>query len=204
MATAIVTEFTPGEKQSTRYILPLCLTAGGLLARMAWAHSVFLNADEALHYLLSTQPSLALTYKATLTTAHPPLLILLLHYWSWMGTSEFVLRLPSVFAGTAFCWMMFLWLRKVTDGETALIGLSLLLFCPALIYVSAEIRQYALLLFFCACCLYFLERALEENSAGWMALSFMALYLALSTEKCNIATTLCTLPPIPLVFQTVP
>ncbi len=154
----------------------------GLLARLAWAHSLFLNADEALHYLLSTQPSLALTYKATLTTAHPPLLILLLHYWSWLGTSEFVLRLPSVFAGTAFCWIMFLWLRRVAGRETALIGLSLLLFCPALIYVSAEIRQYALLLFFCSGCLYFLERALEGNSAGWMAASFFALYLALSTH----------------------
>ena len=182
MATSIATEFPAGEKQSTRYFLPLFLTAVGLLARLAWAHSLFLNADEALHYLLSAQPSLALTYKATLTTAHPPLLILLLHYWRWLGTSEFVLRLPSVFAGTAFCWVMFLWLKNVANRETALIGLSLLIFCPALIYVSAEIRQYALLLFFCSSSLYFLERALEENSAGWMALSFLALYLALSTH----------------------
>ncbi len=156
--------------------------AVGLLARLAWAHSLFLNADEALHYLLSTQPSFALTYKASLTTAHPPLLILLLHGWSWLGTSEFVLRLPSVLAGTAFCWMMFLWLGKVADRETALIGLSLLLFCPPLVYVSAEIRQYALLLFFCACCLYCLERAVQENCAGSMLLSFLALYLALSTH----------------------
>lgn len=182
MSTANVRELTAASRQSNPYLTPLGLTAVGLLARLAWAHSLFLNADEALHYLLSTQPSMALTYKATLTTAHPPLLILLLHYWSWLGTSEFVLRLPSVLAGTAFCWMMFLWLEKVADRETALIGLSLLLFCPALIYVSAEIRQYALLLFFCGCCLYGLERALQQNCAGWMLLSFLALYLALSTH----------------------
>jgi len=182
MATVSATESTAGERQSSRYLLPLCLTALGLLARLAWAHSLFLNADEAQHYLLSAQSSLALTYRATLTTAHPPLLILLLHGWSWFGTSEFVLRLPSVLAGTAFCWMVFLWLGKVADRETALIGLSLLLFSPALIYVSAEIRQYALLLFFCSCSLYFLERALQENSPAWMALSFLAIYLALSTH----------------------
>jgi 4-amino-4-deoxy-L-arabinose transferase-like glycosyltransferase len=178
MATPSTTELN----RSSPYLLPLCLTAVGLLARLAWAHSVFLNPDEALHYLISTNTSLAETYRGTLSTAHPPLLIVLLHYWSWFGTSEFVLRLPSVFAGTAFCWMMFLWLGQVTDRQTALIGLSLLLFCPALICGSAEIRQYALLHFFCACCLYCLERALEANSPEWMLLSFLSLYLALSTH----------------------
>ena len=159
--------------------LPLSLLALGLVARLAWAYSVFLNPDEALHYLLSVQPSLALTYQETLLTAHPPLLIVLLHYWSLLGTSEFVLRLPSVLAGTAFCWIMFLWLERVTDHATALIGLSLLLFSPALIYLSAEIRQYSLLLFFMACSLYFLDRAIGERSSRMLLLSALALYLAL-------------------------
>jgi len=176
--TSVLTQEQPRKPEW----LPLGLLAIGLVARLAWAHSLFLNADEALHYLLSTQPTLAATYKATLTTAHPPLLILFLHGWSALGTSEFVLRLPSVFAGTAFCWMMYLWLQRVVNRETALIGFCLLVFCPALIYVSSEIRQYALLLFFCAASLYFLERALQENCAGWMAASFVALYLALSTH----------------------
>ncbi len=162
--------------------LPLSLLALGLVARLAWAYSVFLNPDEALHYLLSVQPSLALTYQATLLTAHPPLLIVLLHYWSLLGTSEFVLRLPSVLAGTAFCWIMFLWLERVTDHATALIGLSLLLFSPALIYLSAEIRQYSLLLFFMACSLYFLDRAIGERSSRMVLLSALALYLALLTH----------------------
>jgi dolichyl-phosphate-mannose-protein mannosyltransferase len=87
---------------------------------------------------------------------------------------------------------MYLWLGEVTDRETALIGLSLLLFCPALIYVSAEIRQYALLLFFSACSLYFLEHALQDNSPGWMLLSFLALYLALSTHYSSLIFALAT------------
>jgi Dolichyl-phosphate-mannose-protein mannosyltransferase len=162
--------------------LPLSLLALGLVARLAWAYSVFLNPDEALHYLLSVQSSLALTYQATLLTAHPPLLIVLLHYWSLLGTSEFVLRLPSVIAGTAFCWIMFLWLERVTDHATALIGLSLLLFSPALMYLSAEIRQYSLLLFFMACSLFFLDRAIGESSSLMVLLSALALYLALLTH----------------------
>jgi 4-amino-4-deoxy-L-arabinose transferase-like glycosyltransferase len=183
-------EFTASGKQSRSLLLPVSLTVAGLLARLAWAHSLFLNADEALHYLLSKQPSLALTYKASLTTVHPPLLILLLHYWSWFGTSEFVLRLPSVLAGTAFCWLMYLWLERVADEETALIGLSLLLFCPALIYVSAEIRQYALLMFFLAGSLYCLERALQEDSPTWMLVSFLSLLLGVSTHYSSLILAL--------------
>lgn len=192
MAASPTTAFPATRRSSPSYVLPICLTAAGLLARLAWAHSLFLNADEALHYQLSAQPSLLLTYKASLTTVHPPLLLAVLHYWSWLGASEFILRLPSVLAGTAFCWMTYRWLEKVTNRETALIGLSLLLFSPALIYVSAEIRQYALLLFFLAGSLYCLERALQEDSPGWMWLSFMALLLGLSTHYSSLIFALVT------------
>src|SRR6476659_8649901 len=113
--------------------LPVFFLAGGLAIRSVLAHLTFFNPDEVLHYLLSAEPSLALVYKASLTTAHPPLFIVLLHYWRLLGNSEFVLRLPSVLSGTAFCWMMFLWLQKVRDRTTALVGLILLSFSPALI-----------------------------------------------------------------------
>ena len=156
--------------------------AGGLAARVVLAHQTFFNPDEALHYLLSVQTSLALAYKASLTTAHPPLLIVLLYYWRLLGNSEFVLRLPSVLAGIAFCWIMFLWLQRVSDRTTALVGLALLCFSPSLISLSAENRQYSLLMFFCTSSLYFLERAIRENSAGMMLFSSLSLYLALLTH----------------------
>ena len=182
-ATAEVTETRRGSRSD---LVPLGLIAAGFVARLAWARALFLNADEALHYLLSAQPSFDLTYRASLTTVHPPLLILLLHYWSWAGRTEWILRLPSVLAGTAFCWLMYAWLKRVTDAETALIGLSLLLFSPALIYVSSEIRQYALLTFFLAASLYGLERGIIDDSPGWMLLSSFSLLLGLSTHYSSL------------------
>src|ERR1700674_931022 len=101
--------------------LPLFLIAGCLAARLVLAHRTFLNPDEVLHYLLSAQASLALVYKASLTTAHPPLLLVLLHYWRLLGNSELVLRLTSVLTGTAFCWIMFQWLQRVSDRSSALV-----------------------------------------------------------------------------------
>jgi hypothetical protein len=172
--------------KSRTYLLPICLLATGFLVRVIWAASVFLNADEAMHYVLSNQPSFALTYQATLSTAHPPLFIIMLHYWSHVGTSEFILRLPSLLAGTAFCWIIFLWLKRATDTTTAMIGLSLALFSPALIYLSAELRQYSLLLFFCATSLYLLDRAIAENLADAMLLSLFCLHLALLTHYSSL------------------
>src|ERR1700719_4417526 len=85
----------------------IAVTLLGFLARLWTASGTFLNPDEALHFRLANQPSLALSYKASLTAAHPPLYILLLHFWRVLGVSELWLRLPSVLAGTVFCWIFY-------------------------------------------------------------------------------------------------
>jgi 4-amino-4-deoxy-L-arabinose transferase-like glycosyltransferase len=174
--------FNAWSQQQTPDLLPLALVLAGFLLRFGLAWLTFLNPDEILHYLLADQPSLRQAYQASLTTAHPPLFILFLYYWRMLGNAEWILRLPSVLAGTAFCWIIFLWLNKVANRSAALTALALLLFCPSLIYLSTEVRQYALLLLFSALALYFLERALAENSGRMMVLSFVVLCLALLTH----------------------
>src|ERR1700688_2301491 len=153
-----------GLAQRLAPVAPALLILVGLIARLISAHCKFLNADEAMHYLLATQPTLRDTYRASLGTAHPPLLIIFLHYWAMVSHSEFFLRLPSVLAGAAAGWFLYAWLRDATDRATALVALSLLLFSPALIYTSGEVRQYALLLCFMSATLYFLDRGFGENS----------------------------------------
>ena len=87
-------------------LLARILLVAGFSLRLFHAIYRFLNADEILHYLLSVQPSLAATYRASLTTAHPPLLIVFLHYWGALNHSELWLRLPSLLAGTAFASLL--------------------------------------------------------------------------------------------------
>ncbi len=166
--------------------LPLLVLVAGFAARMFQACAYFLNPDEALHHLLASQPSVNMAYQAALTNAHPPLLILLLYYWRQLGQSEWLLRLPSVLAGTACCWLAYLWLKDVTERSTAFIGLLLLAFAPALVGLSAEIRQYALLLFFMSGCLYLSERALRQNSPRLMILFSLSLYGALLVHYSSL------------------
>ena len=154
----------------------------GFLARLWAASGIFLNPDEALHFRLANQPSMALAYRQSLTGLHPPFFILLLHFWRALGTSELWLRLPSVIAGTVFCWLFFKWLTLVAGRLAGFLGVMLLALLPPPIMLSAEVRQYALLLAFLAATLYFLERAFAENSAALMFASALFLCLALLTH----------------------
>jgi len=157
----------------------LVVTAAGFVARIFAASKSYLNPDEALHYLLINQPSLYLAYKASLTNAHPPLIYLLLYTCHLRGRSELTLRLPLVLAGTAFCWFAFKWVQTLIGEAASLIALIVVAFSPTLIALSAEVREYALLLFCVTAALYFLERAFVQKSvrAMWVFSSF--LYLAI-------------------------
>lgn len=162
--------------------LPLGILLLGFLLRIFLAHAAYLNADEALIYFISAQPSLTASYRAGLISAHPPLYYVLLHYWRLLGSSEVMLRLPSVLAGTVFCWLGFKWLGRIAGPAAALVGLIFFCFTPALVSLGAEVRQYSLLLLFLAACLYFLERALQESSARHMAPFSISLWLAILTQ----------------------
>jgi 4-amino-4-deoxy-L-arabinose transferase-like glycosyltransferase len=151
----------------------------GFFARIWAASGIFLNPDEALHFRLANQPSWLLAYHQSLTASHPPLLTFVLYFWRAFGTSELWLRMPSILAGVAFCWMFYQWLRNSAGDLSALIGLIFVSFLPPVILLSTEIRQYALLLAFLATALYFLDDSLARNSPGRMLAFSLCLYLAM-------------------------
>src|ERR1700730_15206978 len=194
METTSAPDLTPGKPQQNAVpgacsfelwlrdhltIVALAVTAAGFVARIVAANRSYFNPDEVLHYLLIDEPSLFLAYKASLTNAHPPLIYLLLYVFHLAGHSEFVLRLPLVLAGTASCWFIFKWMRALFGGPAGLIALIVAAFSPALIALSAEVREYALLLFCMAAALYFLERAFEGKSVPTMWGFSLFLYLAI-------------------------
>ena len=155
------------------------LLLAGFLVRLWHATGTFLNPDEALHFQMANTTSWALAYRASLTLAHPPLLVLLLHAWGSMGKSEVFLRLPSILAGTAFCWLTYRWLRMLFSESVAWIAFIFVLFLPTAIGLSSEVRQYSLLLAFAMGSAYLLERALATESAGAMLASSVCLWFAI-------------------------
>jgi len=157
----------------------LGVVAAGFIWRMVVAGRSYFNPDELLHYLMINQPSAWLAYQASLTNAHPPLIYAFLYLLHFLSRSEWVLRLPSVIAGTALCWALYKWIGTILGKAAGLIGLLVVTFCPAIISLSAEVREYALLLFCMTTAMYFLERAFQEKSVAktWGFSGF--LYLAI-------------------------
>ncbi len=185
IAPEIAMSENPGRRSGAQVFCPLFISSILLLAfllRLWKASGTFLNLDEAMHFLAANRPSLSEAYRASLGLAHPPLLILLLNVWRRLGTSELVLRLPSVFAGTIFCWILFKWLTRLLGPVSGYVGLILVAFLPPFVELSSEIRQYALLLCFSMAAAYVLELALDEISTGKMVMFFVLLYLAMLTH----------------------
>jgi hypothetical protein len=157
----------------------MSITLLGLLARVWTASGTFLNPDEALHFRLANHAFLAVAYRESLTASHPPLLTFVLYSWRAFGTSELWLRLPSVLAAAAFCWMFYKWLAATAGNLAGFIGLLFVAFLPPIVLLSAEIRQYALLLAFLASALYFFDGAFTKKSPARMAAFSLFLYLAM-------------------------
>jgi uncharacterized membrane protein len=160
-------------------VIALLVTAAGFMVRLVAAGRSYLNPDEALQYAKFNQASVRLAYEAGQSLAHPPLYYFLLYFWHLLGRSELMLRLPSVFLGTALCWLSFKWITRLFGRTAGLIGLMLVTFCPALIALSAEVRQYALLLFCMFSALYFLDQAFQRNSLTQMWYYSIFVYLAI-------------------------
>ena len=147
------------------------ILALGFLVRVWHASGTFLNSDEVMHFAAANQPTWLLSYRVSLAISHPPLLIFVMHAWRVLGTSELMLRMPSILAGMAFCWFTFRWAQMLFEKSVAWTMFVFVLFLPSSIELSTEIRQYALFLAFAMGSAYFLERALAKNSAGTMLLS---------------------------------
>jgi Dolichyl-phosphate-mannose-protein mannosyltransferase len=157
----------------------LALVTLGFVLRVREAWGTFLNPDEALHFFIANRASFDAAYRASLTMAHPPLLIFLLYGLRPFGNSELLLRLPAILTGSLFCWIFFKWLSRILGPAAGLVGLVFAALLPPLISVTAQVRQYGLLLLFLIAGAWFLERALEENSPGLMLISAVSLWLAM-------------------------
>jgi hypothetical protein len=166
--------------------IAIAIVGVGLLLRLYAASGTFLNPDEALHVSVAEQNSLGDAYRASLALAHPPLMVLLLYVWEHLGGSELFLRLPSVLAGCVFCWFFFKWVRVTTGATSALAALMFAALLSPLVALSAEVRQYALLLMFMAAAGYLLEISFARTSLRSMALSFLCLWLAMLSHYSGV------------------
>lgn len=150
--------------------------------RLAYSTACYLNPDEAQHFASARAQTWIGVYRESLTHTHPPLFILLLHGFTLIGRSEVILRLPSVLAGSAAIWIIFVWLRRIVGPLASLGGLLFMAASPAAISASTEVRQYGVQLLFLSAAIYATERGLSDRSARWALAQTAFLLGALLTH----------------------
>lgn len=160
----------------------LGITAAALALRVADSRRCYLNPDEVQHFIAAQSSTWAAAYHSSRALAHPPLLILLLHGVLFFGRAEWILRMPSVIAGTAALLLIFAWLRRAVGEIPAIAGVGFMALSPAAISASTEVRQYGLLLFFVSGAIYATERMLDECSVFWAVVQGSLLLLAFLTD----------------------
>ena len=156
--------------------IAIVIIAVAFALRIYYAVSVYLNPDEAVHFLAARPHTWHEAYKASRLLSDPPLFVMLLHSTiQFVGRTELALRLPSVLASTAALWISFAWLRRILGALPALAGLIFFAVSQSAITAGTEVRPYGLLLFFVCGALYATERAFSERSAGWAIIQGLML-----------------------------
>lgn len=163
-------------------VVALAIVALGLAVRVCALRGVFVSPDETLQLQIASAPGLLGTYRESLSVAHPPLFLLVLHVWKRLVPTELGWRLLSIAFGTAFLWAAYRWAGSLFGKASALCALALLAFVPSLVLLSVEVRPYTLLLWLMAAALAVLERAFRERSPRKLSLFTLLCALCLLTH----------------------
>ncbi len=131
-------------------MLGLILSLGLILRLISLNQSFWL--DETAQAVLSRAPIFSVNYAADF---QPPLYYVVSHYWMMLGnlisidTTEWFLRLPSVFFGIATIYFTYTLGKKLFDEKTGLLAAGFISIAPFHVYYSQEFRMYSLLTLLC-------------------------------------------------------
>src|SRR5205823_8653991 len=113
----------------------------------------------------------------------PPLYYAVVHFFLTLGTSEIVLRLPSVLFGTASLALMFIVVTPLLGNRVALVSAGLLAISPFHVWYSQEARPYSLFLFLSLLSLALLQRIIDRPDSWPLRIGF--ILSAAATFYCH-------------------
>lgn len=155
----------------------------GFLLRTPGLSLSSLWLDEIHSYERASQQSWQAVYKMLRSSGHAPLYeAVLLHYWMKLGTSEFMLRFPSVVVGILNIAATYSLGKEIFNAQVGLLSAFLLAASPLHVYYSQEARMYTLAAFLTTLGIYSAFRAsFNANSAStWRYRGAYVLFAALS------------------------
>jgi 4-amino-4-deoxy-L-arabinose transferase-like glycosyltransferase len=104
---------------------------------------------------------------------HPPLSLIVLHFWRYLGDNEFTLRLLSVMLGVISIWMVYRIGAYLLNRRVGLLAAFILAISPFHIWYSQEARMYPALFLLSLFSLDALARLVREDRT-WQWFTYVA------------------------------
>jgi uncharacterized membrane protein len=105
---------------------------------------------------------------------HPLLYPLFMHFWMRIGNSDAFVRVPSVIAGVASIYLVYLLASSLIDRRSAFLAAFLSAISPFMVAYSQEARMYSFHLLFTLASLYCFLKMLEDERRGTLSFYFWA------------------------------
>lgn len=141
--------------------------------------------DEAVQ-AITAKESFSYIFQEIRGDFHPPLYYFLMHFWVRIfGSSEIVIRLPSVLFGVATVLVLYKYLSYVRLKTVAVLAAVLLATSPFHIYYSQEARMYSMVTFFASLSMYFFIKINEIKKLrinGLLILYFISTVLMIYSD----------------------
>ena len=150
----------------------LILAVAAILRLIVSGQSLWL--DEAINVNNAANLGFkTLIFDYSLGDFHPPFYHIILRAWILMfGSSEIVVRMPSVIFGVATVFVTYLIGKKLFEEKTALIAATLLSTGPLHIYYSQEARMYMLAGLLASLSVFFFVSIIAKDTV-WSWLGFV-------------------------------
>ena len=157
------------------------ITATALVVRLLPTRGIWL--DEATSITQAQMPLGKLLDSLRTTDVHPPLHHVILWVLAHVaGTSELVMRAPSIIAGTILVPVLYALGRELYDERAGLLAAAMGAFAPFLVWYSQEARMYGLFMLFASLAMLGQLRAVRSNRARDWALYGAATVLLVWTQ----------------------
>ncbi len=181
---AIITQKDAPTVSRRPYVILITIVLAALVAlRIALFFVKPLWFDEVYTGASALSPSFGALFADWISQdVHPPLYLLLLHFWcKAFGVSDIALRLPSLICDVAAIPVMYFGLRKTIGERPATIAALIIATAPNAIFYAAEARSYGLLLLLSAVAMVFaLRLAVARERTALPGFTLTAIALALT------------------------
>lgn len=145
-------------------IIAILMLAFGLRVYQLDDQSVWF--DEAARLIIA-RADLARILKDTGGDTLPPFYHLTLHFWQYLGSSDFWLRLPSVFASTLTVAVIYILSIELLNVKTAFLAALIMAIMPYQVFHAQQANLYSFLLLFGALQILFFWLAINNNRLIW-------------------------------------